>query len=225
MANIPYMKFYIGDWEQDLNACSLQTEAAWLKVIIKMFKDKECGIYRTSLGRLQNLWKCGNNVVMAILDELEAEKICGIKINKDLVEFSNRRMIKAKKISKVRTKAVQTRYKTSTNNVQNPEYESEHDNENENEVKLYPAFDDFWNLYNKKINRRDSEKKWNKLLQSQKEEIIIHVEQYVFANPEKRYRKNPEVYLNKESWNDEIITKSDDKQKYESHKAVIAGYK
>lgn len=135
MATIPYMKFYIGDWEQDLNACSLQTEAAWLKVIVKMFKDGECGIYKTTTKRLQRIWKCSTNDVQEIIEELKDEKVCGIEINGDDVVFQNRRMLKAKGISKIRSDAVQTRYKTSTKGttkeVQNPEYDndSEYDNE------------------------------------------------------------------------------------------------
>ena len=136
MASIPYMKFYIGDWEQDLNACSLQTEAAWLKVVVKMFKDQESGIYKTTTKRLQRIWKCSTNDVQEIIEELKDEMVCGIEINGDDVVFKNRRMLKAKGISKIRSDAVQNRYKTSTKGitkeVQNPEYEYEHDNEYEN---------------------------------------------------------------------------------------------
>ena len=75
MASIPYMKFYIGDWEQDLNACSLQTEAAWLKVVVKMFKDQESGIYKTTTKRLQRIWKCSTNDVQEIIEELKDEMV------------------------------------------------------------------------------------------------------------------------------------------------------
>ena len=42
------------------------------------------------------------------------------------------------------------------------------------------------------------------LVQATKEQIMSHVAEYVKAT-EKEFRKHPETYLNKESWNDEII--------------------
>ena len=114
MATIPYMKFYIGDWEQDLNACTLTTEAAWLKVVIKMFKDGESGIYKTTEKRLKILWKCDDNEVKEIIQDLQDGKICEIKLQNKGVEFKNRRMLKAKEISKLRVNAIQNRYKSPT---------------------------------------------------------------------------------------------------------------
>jgi len=79
------------------------------------------------------------------------------------------------------------------------------EDENENELILWPSFEDFWNLYDKKINKLDTEKKWNKLKQDVKELIIEHVTQYVAENTDKKFRRDPLTYLNNESWNDEII--------------------
>jgi len=70
---------------------------------------------------------------------------------------------------------------------------------------VYPLFDDFWNLYDKKIDRPKSLLKWNKLNQEQKEKIINYLPNYIKSTPEKGFRKNPTTFLNNESWNDEII--------------------
>jgi len=70
---------------------------------------------------------------------------------------------------------------------------------------IYPSFNDFWNAYDKKVGRNYCEKKWNRLPNEIKEQIIQHVKEYVKATPNKQYRKNPETYLNNECWNDEII--------------------
>lgn len=138
MGKIPYIPLYIGDWEQDMNAVSLETEAAWLKIIFKMFKNDKKGIYKTSTKGLQNLWKTDTKGVQNILEELRENDICGLEIGENIV-FSNRRMIKEAEISVKRTKAVQNRYKTSTNiptkHLQIPEYEYEYENEYENELK------------------------------------------------------------------------------------------
>lgn len=98
------------------------------------------------------------------------------------------------------------------------ENKDENKDENENEkffendkncsLELYPTFNDFWKLYDKKIDWEDCEKKWLKLNQSEKEKIIDHLPAYVESTPEKQYRKNPETYLNDRAWENEIIQKA-----------------
>lgn len=75
------------------------------------------------------------------------------------------------------------------------------------ELLIYPSFDDFWNLYDKKTGRKKCESKWNKLSQKTKEEIMAYIPKYKLSTPDIKYRKNPETFLNSESWNDELILK------------------
>lgn len=81
---------------------------------------------------------------------------------------------------------------------------------NENEitkdahVEIYPTFQDFWDAYDKKVDRTKCFKKWHKLNHGTKKQIIAHLMAYVPAT-EKRYRRNPLTYLNSEHWNSEII--------------------
>jgi len=125
MAKQPYIPLYIGDWEQDTNCLSLQAEAAWLKIIFKMFKDKKSGVYKTTTKSLQNLWKCDTKDVQNILSELSENNICGLEIG-DIIIFYNRRMVKEAEISQIRSKAVQTRYKTTTKHLHPLEYDNEY---------------------------------------------------------------------------------------------------
>jgi len=68
------------------------------------------------------------------------------------------------------------------------------------------SFDDFWDFYDKKVGKKSKlEKKYNKLSKKTREKIFYHVGKYKESEPRKQYRKNPETYLNNESWNDEII--------------------
>jgi len=76
---------------------------------------------------------------------------------------------------------------------------------NVGEVTVWPCFDDFWNLYDKKQDKPKCLKKWEKIKQAAREKIMEHLELYVRATPEIQYRKNPLTYLSNESWNDEII--------------------
>lgn len=86
----------------------------------------------------------------------------------------------------------------------------ENTNEEESEIKIevWPTFDDFWNLYDKKTDRAKCEKKWNNLKQEDKEAIMEYLPAYKQSTPDKKYRRNPETFLNNKTWENEIIDNS-----------------
>jgi len=67
------------------------------------------------------------------------------------------------------------------------------------------SFDDFWNLYDKKQDRMACEKKWNKLSAKDKADIMEYLPKYKLSQSDKKYRKNPETFINNRSWENEII--------------------
>ena len=68
------------------------------------------------------------------------------------------------------------------------------------------SFDDFWNLYDKKVGKKGKlQKKWEKLHDSERLAIMEYIPKYKVANPNKKYRKNPETFLNNDGWRDEIL--------------------
>jgi hypothetical protein len=73
-------------------------------------------------------------------------------------------------------------------------------------IELYPSFDEFWDLYNHKQDRKACEKKWKLLTQSEKEEIMNYLPAYIKSTPDKQFRKYPETFINNKSWKNEIIT-------------------
>jgi hypothetical protein len=76
------------------------------------------------------------------------------------------------------------------------------------EILEYPSFDDFWELYDKKVDKVATENKWKKLTQEEKEQAIEYIPQYKLSEPDKTFRKNPLTFINNKSWNNEIITKA-----------------
>lgn len=73
------------------------------------------------------------------------------------------------------------------------------------EAEIWPTFIDFWDLYDKKQDRKKCKEKWEKLTQVEKEAIMMHLHEYVGATPDKQYRKNPVTYLNNKTWEDEDL--------------------
>jgi len=77
-----------------------------------------------------------------------------------------------------------------------------------NEINI--PFDDFWNLYNKKVgDKKGCERKWSKLKDEQRQEIIGTLPKWMKQFKDKQYQPHPLTYLNQERWNDEININKD----------------
>jgi len=70
--------------------------------------------------------------------------------------------------------------------------------------KLDDEFENVWNIYGKKGNKKTCKAKYSKLSDSTKRDLLNHIPIYALSTPDKQYRKNFETYLNQEVWNDEI---------------------
>jgi hypothetical protein len=81
--------------------------------------------------------------------------------------------------------------------------------DNEVEENVYPTFKNFWETYDKKVGKEKAQKKWNTLKQSDKENIMTYVLDYIKSQPDKQFRKDPQTFFNNKSWEDEIIVRSD----------------
>jgi len=147
-----------------------------------------------------------------IFDKFKTDKN-GLYYNERLENEVERR----KKYSESRRKNRQSKPKiadTSKTYVPHMETETETEtiNEIETEVLIWPTFEDFWIMYDKKVgDKKKIKKKWDKLKQMDKEIIMDYLPMYKGAEPNKKFRKNPETFLNNESWNDELIINNDGK--------------
>lgn len=67
------------------------------------------------------------------------------------------------------------------------------------------AFENIWELYGKKGNRKTSIQRWDRLSKAKKKLALANIPLYVKTTPDKQFRKGFEVYINQEVWNDEIV--------------------
>jgi hypothetical protein len=76
----------------------------------------------------------------------------------------------------------------------------------EEKTKINFQFEDFWDLYDKKVGDRDKiKKKWQALTDPDRAAAINYIPGYIASRPDKQFRKDPATFLNNKSWNDEII--------------------
>lgn len=77
------------------------------------------------------------------------------------------------------------------------------------EEETSASFEVFWNLYDKKVGKEKSIKLWEKLSGRDKNACMEYIPRYKQAQPDKKYRKNPETFLRNKSWKDELIYSTD----------------
>lgn len=80
------------------------------------------------------------------------------------------------------------------------------DKDKDKDKTINVSFDDFWNLYNKKVGEKGKlKKKWEALKPEERLQIMKYIPEYKISKPDKQYRKDPTTFFNNKSWNDEII--------------------
>jgi uncharacterized protein YdaU (DUF1376 family) len=139
--NLPNIPIYIGDWERDCNVLSLESEAAWMRIVFKLWTKGKQNSIKIPAKSLQNLWRCSAEKMNEILNDLIYNEICEISIDGGFIDFTCRRFVKENKLSKIRSNAAKRSEddsKTETKPKQTPsksEQNTDNDNENENEIE------------------------------------------------------------------------------------------
>jgi len=73
----------------------------------------------------------------------------------------------------------------------------------EKETKV---FNEFWDLYDKKINPTKCKAKFLKLPEKDRKLIMEYIPKYKLSQPEKKFRKDPYTFLHNNAWLDEIVS-------------------
>ena len=140
--NLPHIPIYVGDWEKDCNVLSLTAEAAWFRIVLKMWTKGKQSTIKMPTKSLQNLWRCSLQELKEILDELVFNEICDMQTTEGFVEFTCRRFQKENEISEIRSQARKTGYlknKTESNNQQNENknlQNADNDIDNDNDMTV-----------------------------------------------------------------------------------------
>jgi len=77
-----------------------------------------------------------------------------------------------------------------------------------NTINKEIIFNQWWDLYDKKVNKLDAKKKFFSLPFTTINKILNHTPLYVGSTPDKKFRKDPIRYLTKKVWEDEILSDS-----------------
>lgn len=98
-------------------------------------------------------------------------------------------------------KRVTDEQQTSNKRVTTTKNEKNDKNVN-NDKKLY-MFEEFWDSYDKKIDRKRCETNWSYLSKKDKSLVLEFIPIYKAYEPDKKYQKNPITFLNSEMWKED----------------------
>lgn len=87
----------------------------------------------------------------------------------------------------------------------------------------YP-FEDFWNDYGKKVGRKKTEPKYEKIKEADRLQIKLHIPKYKEAQPDPQFRKDPYSYLHNQTWTDELIYTSHNHNGQRSRKSPTTNW-
>ncbi len=95
----------------------------------------------------------------------------------------------------------------TTTTRQRPDNESpqiKNVNNGNNEKELLISFELFWDLYDKKRGREKCERLWSDLSSADRDLAMAYIPKYKLEF-ETKYRKDPERFIKKKCWNDELV--------------------
>lgn len=85
-------------------------------------------------------------------------------------------------------------------------------------------FENFWRIYDKKIDRKSCEKIWAKINpdDDMAAKIIYAASEYVKTITDKQFQKHPKTWLNNESWNNDLIISNGVTQNVTKHQITTS---
>ena len=218
--NMPYMQFYVDDFDNDTCGLSAVAVGVWIRILIAMHR-KRCGTLTGTTDKISKITRCSVDEINAALLELENDSVCEILrqsngevtiVCRRLQKEEQKRLLTAERVRKFRAKAsteqpevMETKPESNAEVTQYARAIYPKPKPNPNINTIY-SFDEFWNAYGKKVDRAKCEKLYSKVKEDDRAKIKQHVPKYVASTPDVQYRKNPQTYLNGKCWNDEIIT-------------------
>lgn len=176
--------------------------------IVEMLYEEGGYLLLSEYERITYELRCSNELVNYLILDSELFKNDGVRFWSETA--IKRLKLRAAKSQKAR-ESIENRWnRLKDTNVLPTNNDRNTSKVKESKVKVNNtilSFDEFWNLYDKKVgDKKKLEKKYENISESDRELIKAHIPAYIASQPDKKYRKDPQTYLNNYSWNDEIIT-------------------
>ena len=217
--NVDYFPHYISDGKKMFileNKYGNDGYATWFKVLESLAKTDDHWLnlnQDSEVMYLSSVCKVSEETLLKILDDLA-------KLNEINYDLWISKIVWSDKF----IDSIQDAYAKRSNNcmsleglrshllglgilkgVENPQSkvkETKVDKSKEEETKV--IFDNFWNRYDKKIDKQGAFKAFKKLTSDEIKEVHDLIDGYVQATPDKKFRPNFATFLNAKRWRDDF---------------------
>lgn len=201
MSKDPAFLLYPGDYITGTMGMTLEEKGAYMELLMMQFSRGHMTAHMIAQV-IGHLWD-------KIKDKFIQDEN-GLWFNKRLEE----EIIKRKKYTQSRRNNLSgvNQYTTKdrnkkgqmTSHMEN-EDEDENEDEKEGDERGKLPFESYWNLYDKKVDRKAAEPKWDQLTLNEQQDIMTFLPAYITSTPEKQFRKDPATFLNRRAWENELI--------------------
>jgi hypothetical protein len=98
----------------------------------------------------------------------------------------------------------------------------EEEEEEKEEIKYSVfSFEEFWNLYEKKVGKPNSKALFEKTTETERKLMKEYIPKYKIHKPDLQFRKDPERFLKYKVWEDEIPTVSKQPQQVRNTNTIV----
>lgn len=168
------------------------------------------GQFHTSIGILAVKLKLSDKAIRIALDKLIKTKEVAIKgaSNGTMITICNYDSYQGFEEAEWQTEGQAKGKPKGKRGATTKEYKEEKEiKETKEEIKYTClTFEDFWDLYDKKVGKPNAIKLFEKTTEKERELIKAYIPKYKLSKPEVKYRKDPERFLKNRVWEDEIIS-------------------
>jgi len=240
MGKAPAFQFYPSDWTRDLDEHPLEIEGAWIRICCKLWWEENRGTATKALTKWARILRTGEKKCLSIVTYLHKQKIADVVIEKDAITITSRRMVRDDYIRRIRSAAgikggnpllrsasAAPVLDKQTELMQN-ETPSSSVSSSSSEKEMQPAaaaqevcsveFEAFWAHYPRKTAKKAAFAQWRKAVDRPPADAIIEA-----LLRQKRHKAalqaagrfcsewpDPERYIRKRRWEDEIPAPQND---------------
>lgn len=203
--NLSYFKFVPSAWDNgNIQICSRESKGLFVDL---------CAMYWVRLGEVPYalaLQKHCNGDAECLQELIDAQVLRVDDSAQIVIDFLDEQLNQFIKVSEIRRESANKRWNGANalqEDMQNDTIKRREDKskEDNNAQRIAQEFDQFWDLYDRKIDKARCLKIWKKLTDQDREEIFKTLPAYLKANPDLKFRKHPKTYLSGRNWEDEIL--------------------
>lgn len=214
MKELPYFKFFTGEYlTGEITVCDMRTQGVFVNICCYYWNRQ--GNYPVANAKHRF------SEYKAEIDNLIDLDILKVEEGHFIIEFLDEQLVEMEKLHQARVDNGRKGGLASHSQAKLKPHSSKTKPIREDKIKIRKEyicekFNKFWDLYDKKVgDKKKLLKKFSALSDKDISAIMKFIPKYKDSQPNKKYRKNPETFLNNKSWLDEIINNDTDNHSVE----------